>query len=135
MSNEEKIKDYDSIIDKLFFYQSFLNHLGNMFLWDVRNYFKNKQINNIQNIILSLRYLIKINYIDINQIIKYIRNGFENLIKEFNENDNIIEKYKEKYFSNYIDKIIFSFVLLLDYNEIQKLFIYIINISLPYFSF
>ena len=39
------------------------------------------------------------------------------------------------YFSNYIDKIIFSFVLLLDYNEIQKLFIYIINISLPYFSF
>ena len=55
-----------------------------MFLWDWRNYFKNKQINYIQNIILSLRYLIKINYIDINQIIKYIRNGFENLIKEFN---------------------------------------------------
>jgi len=43
-----------------------------MFLWDARNNFKNKQINNIQNIILSLRYLIKINYIDINQIIKYI---------------------------------------------------------------
>ena len=135
LSNEEKIEDYDSIIDKLFFYQSFINHLGNMFLWDARNYFKIKQINNIQNIILSLRYLIKINEIDINQIIKYIRNGFENLVKEFNENDNIIEKYKEMYFSNYIEKILFSCVLLLDYNEIQKLFLYIINISLPYFSF
>ena len=83
----------------------------------------------------NLRYLVKINYIDNNQVINYIRNGIENLIKGPNETDNVMERYKEMYYSKYIDKIIFSCVILLDYEEIKKLFLYIINNTLPYFSF
>ena len=136
LDDKENILDYNSIIDKLFLcYETSLNYLGNLFYWEVNTFYKYQQIDNIHNFILSLRYLTKINYIDINQIINYIRNGIDILIKGPNENENIIEKYKEMYYSKYIDKIIFTFLILLDYDEIKKLFLYIINITLPYFSF
>ena len=132
----EKIEDYNSLIDKLFLnYEGYINNIGNMLYLDTIGFHNHQQIENIQNVILSLRYLVKINYIDNNQVINYIRNGIENLIKGPNETDNVMERYKEMYYSKYIDKIIFSCVILLDYEEIKKLFLYIINNTLPYFSF
>ena len=99
------------------------------------NYFKDQLIDNIKNLILSVRYLTKTNFIDVNKVVDFIRNNIDNLIKEPNEKDNILALYNERYYAKYIDKLILSIIILLDYDEIQKLFIYIINWTIPYFSF
>ena len=128
--------DYILIIDALFIkYDSYINFLGNLYFCEATTFYKQQQIDIIKNLILSIRYLTKINTIDINHIINYIKNGISVLINGPNENENIIEKYINMYYSKYIDKIIFSFMILLDYDEFKKLFLYIINWSLPYFSF
>ena len=130
---KEKIKDYNQFIDELFkLYEYYIDYLNNLFYCDATTFYKQQQIDNIQNLILVLRYLIKINIIDITQIINYIRNGIDNLINGQNENDNILKNFKEMYYSKNIDKIIFFFLILLDYDEIQKLFLYVINWTMPY---
>ena len=133
---QTKIKDSKNIINELFInYEYNMNYLKNLYGCDASTFYKKQQIDNIRNIILVIRYLIKIDYIDINQIINNIRNEINDIIKGPNEKDNIIEKYKNIHYSKQIDKIIFLFLLLIDNNDIQKLFIYVINWSLPYFIF
>ena len=133
---EQNTVDYNILIDPLFSaYDSYLNFLGNLYFYEATTFHKQQQIDTIQNLILSLRYLIIIKILDKNQIINYIKNGIDVLIKGPNESDNIMEKYINMFYSKYIDKIIFSFMIILDYDEIQKLFKYIINWSLPYISF
>ena len=136
LNPEEKIGDYNSIIDLIFInYDSYLNHLGNIFYCKGTTFYKKQQIDNINSLILSLKYLTKIGYIDINTIIDYIRKNINILIKGPKENDNIMNNFIEGYYSILIDKLILTFLILLDYQEIQKLFLYIINWIIPYFSF
>ena len=128
--------NYDSIIDSLFLKFDFsINYLYNLYHCEATTFHKQQQIEIIKNIILSLRYITKMNVIDIKQIINYINNGIETIIKGPNENDNVIENYINMYYSKCIDKLFFSFMILLDDDEIQKLIIYVINWSLPYFTF
>ena len=134
--NNDTIKDYNSFINEIFkSYEYNLNYLINLFYCEATTFYKQQQIDSIQNFLLLIRYLIKIDFIDISQIINFIRNGVDNIINGPNENDNIMDKYKKMYYSKEIDKIIFLFVILLDYDEIQKLYLYIFNWTLPYFSF
>ena len=136
LNADNKIKEYNSFIDEIFtIYEYSLNYLYNLFICEATTFHKQQQIDNIQNLILLLRYLIKINFIDMNQILYFIRNGIDKLINGPGEGDNIIDKYRNMYYSKYIDKIIFLFVILLDYDEIQKLYLYVINWTLPYLSF
>ena len=133
---EEKSVNYNDIIDPLFLnYESYINYLGNIYFCEATTFHKQQQIDIIKNFIFSLRYLTKINYIDINQIINSIKNMINILKTGPNKNDNIMEKFIDMYYSKLIDKIIFSFSILLDYEEIEKLFKYIINWILPYICF
>ena len=79
--------------------------------------------------------MIKTNNIDINQVINYIKEEINIIIKGPNEKENVMENYKKMYYSNIIDKIIFLLLVLSDYDEIQKIFIYILNWTLPYLFF
>ena len=130
---QAKIIDIKKIINELFLnYEYNLNYLGNIFESNATSFYKQQQIDNIQNFILIIRYLVKIDYIDINQIMNYIRSEIDILIKGPNEKENIIENYKNMKYSKQIDRILFLFILLIDINDLQKLFLYIINWSLPY---
>jgi hypothetical protein len=124
--------DFNFILNEIFpNFECCINYLWNIFYCDATTFFKQQQIDSIKNMILSLRYLIRINWIDINQIKNFILNGIELLLKGPNEKDNIINNYKESFYDKYITKILFSFVILLDYNEFTELFLYIINRTLP----
>ena len=132
-SKSLKVKD---LIQKLFEkYESFINFLNNLYFSDGTTFHKHQQIDNIQIFFLSIRYLINNNYIDINKIIKHIHKIIDNLIKESNIKDNIIESYINLEYNNYIEKLLFLFLILLDYDQLIKVFKYIVNWSLPYFIF
>ena len=136
LNQKKEVIDFKNIInDLLLIFEDCLNYLGNLFYCEANTFYKQQQIDNIQDIVLVIRYLIKINIIDINQIIHYIRNEIDNIIKGPKENDNIIENYKKMNYMKNIDKIIFLFIILLDYNDFKKLYLYIINWTLPYFIF
>ena len=140
INNAKNIKkdsmNYNFILNEIFpNFECCINYLWNIFYCDATTFFKQEQIDSIKNMILSLRYLTRINCIDINQIKNYILNGIEILIKGPNEKDNIINNYQESFYDKYITKILFSFVILLDYSEFSELFLYIINWALPYFFF
>ena len=125
-----------NIINELFeYFECNINYLKNLFDFDASTFYKRQQIDNIRNIILVIRYLIKIDYFDINQIINDIRNEIEDIIKEPNEKDNIFEKFKKAYYSKQINKIIFLLLLLIANDDIKKMSIYVINWTLPYFIF
>ena len=132
----EQQLNYDSIIDPLFLkFDSYINYLSNLYYCEATTFHKQQQIEIIKNLILSLRFLTKINIIDSNQIINYIKIELEALIKGPNQNDNIIEKYTNMYYSKVIDKLMISFMILLNNDEIKNLILYAINWSLPYFIF
>ena len=140
VNNSKNIKkhsiDYNFILNEIFpNFECCINYLWNIFYYDATTFFKQEQIDSIKNMILSLRYLTRINCIDINQIKNYILNGIELLIKGPSEKDDIINNYKESFYDKYITKILFSFVILLDYNEFTELFLYAINLTLPYYFF
>ena len=131
-----KLDDFQIIInDVVSNFIHNLNYLGNLYECEATTFYKQQQIDNIQNLILIIRYLIKIDYININQIIKYIRNEIENIIKGPFEKENIMDNYTKMYYAKQFDKIIFLFMLLLDTDDMQKLFPYIMNWILPYFIF
>ena len=127
---------YNFILNEIFpNFECCINYLWNIFYCDATTFFKQQQIDSIKNMILSLRYLTRINYIDINQIKNYILNSIDFLVKGPNEKDNIINNYKESLYDNHITKIIFSFIILLNHDEFKELFSYVINWTLPYFFF
>ena len=136
LTKDSKISDFKKIVDELFLnYEYYLDYVGNIFYSESTIFFRREQLDNIQNVILIIRYLIKINYIDINQVINYIKDEINIMIKGPLEEDNIIKNFKNMYYSKIIDKIIFIFLVLSDYDDIKNLFAYIINWTLPYFIF
>jgi len=136
LPSEMTLKDFDEIENELFSnFEFYLNYVGNIFLSESTTFFKHEQLDNIQNVLLIIRYLINIKYIDIEQVINCIKEKINIIIKGPTEDDNVIEKYKKMDFSEIIDEIIFLFLSLTDYDEIKNLFAYIINWTLPYFTF
>ena len=116
-------------------YQSCINFLINLFYSNGTTFHKQQQIEINQNILLSLRYLMNIKQIDIAFEINKVHNIITNLIKGPNHKEKIIDNYLDMIYSNYFDLILFIFAILLNYDELQKLFIYIINWVIPYMSF
>ena len=113
-----------------------MDYVSNIFYSESTTFFKHEQLDNIQNVILIIRYLININNIlDINEVKNYIKDEIQILIKGPKEEENIFEKYKQMYYSKIIDKIIFLFLVLSDYEDIKYLFVYILNWALAYFIF
>ena len=133
---EKDIKDFKQIIDELFLnYEYYMNYVGNIFYSEATTFFRHEQLDNIQNVLLIIRYLININYININQVLNYIKDEINIIIKGPTKEDNIIEHFKKMYYSKIIDKLLFLFLVLTDYDDIKNLFIYFLNWALPYFCF
>ena len=130
------IPQFKNIVEEIFLnYQYYLNYVGNIFYSEATTFFRREQVDNIQNVLLIIRYMIKTNNIDINQVINYIKEEINIIIKGPNEKENVMENYKKMYYSNIIDKIICLLLVLSDNDEIQKIFIYILNWTLPYLCF
>ena len=130
----KKNNDID-IIDKLFQeYKSHMNFLENIFYSEGSTFNKRQQIDNLQNIILSYRYKIKVCYSESDELIKFVKSNLSNLLNVSNEN-NIISNCQNMFYVNLLEKILFSLSILFDYEELRKTFIYLIYIFLPYFAF
>jgi len=134
--DEEDLIDFDEIEKELFVnFEYYLNYVGNIFYSESTIFFKREQVDNTQNVLLILRYLINIKYIDIAHDISYIKDKINIIIKGPTEADNIIEKYKKMDYSKIIDEIIFLLLILIDYDDFKNVFVYILNWALPYFLF
>ncbi len=133
-NSSDKIHIFEYYLKNLFQkFQSYFNYLINLLYCDAITFHKQQQIDIIKNFILSFRYLIYIKSINFNEIIAYIHN----LINKF-EINNIktdFRPYDVGYYYNLFDELLFCFSILLDYDEIKNIFIYLINIILPYFCF
>ena len=132
-----KYKDYKLFLDFIYlYYKGYFNFLENIFYINSTTFHKQQQIDTLQNINLSLRFVTKNSDFDIKQIINYIKTELLKLIEGPNENE-FIFKQKDTYmhYINLLEKILLSLLLLFDYEEIQKEIKYIIYIFLPYFSF
>ena len=116
-------------------YQSYINFLINLFYSNGTTFHKNQQIDLIQNLILSIRYLVNINFIKIEEVIESIHKNIEILIEGPTINDNIFEDFETMFYNNIFDKLLFSFSILLNHKEFNKLNQYLLNLILPYMSF
>ena len=135
---KDEINNYSQFLDDIFpKYQAHLNFVENIFYNEGTTFHKLQQIDNIKNLILSLR-LIFYNSQDSNKkdIIEFIK---ETLIKLANgpEEKVFCYNYHDSYMHYYylFEKIILSMEILFDYEEIKKTFKYILYIFLPYFCF
>ena len=135
--NISEDKDYFTFLNKKYqYYKSYFNFYENIFYLDTTTFHKHQQINTLQNINLSLRFIIKTNGFYINQIIKYIKDEFINLATGPNT-EKFIYDYDDSYmhYANLLEKILLSLLLLFNYDDMKKTFKYIIYIFLPYFIF
>ena len=136
LNQEPKLSDFKNIVDELFLnYEYYLDYVGNIFYSEATVFFRREQLDNIQNVILLIRYLININYIDVNQVINYIKDEINILLKGPKEEDNVIKNFKNLFYCKILDRIIFLILVLSDYDDIKNLFAYILNWTLPYFTF
>ena len=127
--------DYNNFFENIFTkFQSYLNYFTNLFYFNQSAQYKENELYIIQNLILSIRYLVNINYFNINDVVDSIHNMIKELIKGPDINQNIIESYENLYYNNIIDKLLFSFLILMDKSEIKNIFELIINWTLPYLS-
>ena len=129
-------KDFDLLLeDILWNYRSSINFLENIFYIEGTNFNKQQQIDNIKNYILSLRFLVKTNIIDINLIVDKIKDMLSKLVKGPAKLERIFFNYENIIYNQNIDKLFLLISILFNYNEIKDTFIYIINFFLPYFCF
>ena len=132
------IRNYNRFLEDIYpYYQAYLNYFENIFYVEGTTFHKQQQIDNIKNLILSLR-LIFHNSKD------YNKNGIVEFIKETifklacgPEEKEYIYKYYDSYmhYINLFEKIALSLQILFDYEEFHGTFKYIIYIFLPYFCF
>ena len=139
--NHKESQNVDNISDffekTLNYYQNFINYIENIFFVNGSKFHKEQQINIIKNFILSIRYLIKINCLNINKniIIDKIKIILNSLLAQVTDNESIMYNYENMYYINLFDEIFFYLSILFNYNEIKDIFKYIINLFLPYFAF
>ena len=130
-----KMEENKGIID-IFYkeYNSHFNFLENIFYSEGSTFNKRQQIDNLQNIILSFRYLIKAGGINFSNIITYIKGSLYMLLKNSDIND-VIKNCKIMHYVILLEKILLSLSIIFDYDEIKQTFKYLLYIFLPYFSF
>ena len=132
------IEKYNSFLDDMYpYYKAHLNYFENIFYVDGTTFHKHQQIDNIKNLILSLRLLVHDSK-DCNkfEIVKYIKENLIELAKGPDENKYIFQ-HPDSYmhYLNLYEKVTLSLLLLFDYEEIKETFKYILYIFLPYFCF
>ena len=129
--------DYISFVDYIYpYYKSYFNFLENIFYIDGTTFHKHQQIDNIQNLVLSLRFIIKNSNYDKSQVINYIKDKIKKLAEGPNNNEYIYNQNDSyMYYVNLLEKILLSLSILFDYEEMEETFKYIIYIFLPYFCF
>ena len=118
-----------SLISK---YQSYINFLINLIYCNAITFHKHQQIVIIKNLLLSIRFLVHINYIDLNQVIKFIHRLIKKLQYKVLTH---FRPYDLDYYNQKFDELSICFCILLDYNDIKNSFIFLINLILPYISF
>ena len=135
---KNEIKNYKKFIDDIYpYYKALFNYLENIFYLNCSTFHKQQQIDNIKNLILSLRLIINDSKdFDINEIFKFIKEIFLEISSCPKENEDIYQ-YNDSYmhYTNLLDKIILSMLILFDYEEFMETLKYIIYIILPYFTF
>ena len=135
------IKEEDPLIhlfkDIFIILKQFFVFLENIFFAEGSKFYKEQQINIIKNFILSWRYLIKTDSIQIkkNEFVNEIKNNLDCLVKGPKQEENILFNYENFFYINCYEKIIIHLLFLFDYNEIKEVFKYIIYLIMPYFSF
>ena len=130
-----KDKNYAAFMDfKYPQLKGFFNFLENIFYINGTTFHKLQQIDTFQNIILSLRFIVKTSPFYIEQMIKFVKDELENLAKGPNK-DYIFQHTDYMRYANSLEKILISLSILFNYDEIKETFKYIIFIYLPYFVF
>jgi len=130
------INNFDFFIEDIVFnFKSYINFLENIFYVEGTYFNKYQQINIIQNFILSLRYLINNNIVNINFILNNMDDILNSLMKGPGKLDTIISNYEKMYYINCLQKLLLYLSIIFDFNEMKHLFKYIIILILPYFSF
>ena len=115
-------------------FQSYINFLINIYFSNGTTFHKQQQIDIIQNITLSFRFLINIKVIDINEVITYIHSLLQ-ILKGNTEEKNAFKNYENMYYHDIFDKLLLTFSILLDFIEFKNLYKYLLNWYLPYFCF
>lgn len=134
-TNLLKIEKDISIID--LFYQEYKSHfsfLENIFYSEGTTFNKRQQIDNLQNIILSFRYLLKVTQLQMEGLKGFIKDHLYLLLNDSIES-NILENFKKMHYVNILEKILLSLSIIFDYEELNQTFLYLIYIFLPYLSF
>ena len=132
------IKNYVSFLDNIYpYYKAFLNYFENIFYVESTTFHKHQQIDNIKNLILSLRLTIHDSMnCDRYDVIKFIKEALLKLVKGPEEKRSMY-KYYDSYmhYLNIFEKIILSLQILFDYEEFKEALKHILYIILPYFCF
>ena len=113
-------------------FQNYINLLINLIYSNAITFYKHQQIVIIKNLFLSLRYLMYINYINLEHITEYIFHLIDEIhYKYYND----LLPYDIEHYNQLFDKLLICFSVLFDYDELKNIFIYIIYMILPYMSF
>ena len=135
---KEEIKSYTVFLDEIYpLYQAYFNSFENIFYAEGTTFHKLQQVDNIKNLILSLRLIF--NYSQDSKRIEIIKFIKETILKIVNgpKEKIFLYQYDDSYmhYFNLFEKIMLSLEILFDYQEIKKSFKYIIYLFLPYFCF
>ena len=112
-----------------------MNYFENIFYINGTTFHKQQQIDNIKNLILSIRFYVSKNF-NKNEVVKFIKDILIKLVN-ISSGNKFIYNYYDSYmhYVNLFEQIIFSLQLLFDYEELKPILKYIIYIFLPYFCF
>ena len=128
--------DYCTFLENIFNnYKSFSNFIENLLYNEASSFHKNQQIDTFQNFILSIRYIVKNKILNINEVADYIKNKILSLIEGPKISDQVMNNYESFYYLKILDTILFSLLILLNSDELCKIYPYLLYIFLPYFIF
>ena len=128
-----------SVLNEIYLtYRPFANCLKNIFYVEGTTFHKQQQIDNIKNLILSLRFIF---YQQSNEekekIFEFIKATLIKLAQGLSTEEKYIYQENDSFMHipKLLEKIIMLLMILFDYEEIKGIFKYIIYIFLPYFTF
>lgn len=107
-------KDFDLLFEDIFWnYRSSIHFLENIFYIEGTNFNKQQQIDNIKNYILSLRFLVKTNILDINLIVDKIKDMLSKLVKGPTKLERIFFNYENMIYNKNFDKLFLYYLYFL----------------------
>ena len=123
----QNLLENNSILNDIFpWFHNNLNYLENIFFFKGTTFYKLQQIDNIQNFILSCRYFIKNNIMDVNILLDYIQKQIFSLTKGPEDNEDIMNNYEKHFYINSLEEIMLCLALIFDYEEMKDIIKYII---------